>query len=70
MLLPQYPFFLNNQLTHFHPTPPPPNQLHPNKPPLSTITPTIIFKHNHPLITLPSPPPTTIIPSLSQTILN
>jgi gamma-glutamyltranspeptidase/glutathione hydrolase len=42
----------------------------PNKRPLSSMTPTIVFKDEKPVLTVGSPGGTTIIASVFQTILN
>ncbi|BBP88655.1 hypothetical protein BsIDN1_22730 [Bacillus safensis] len=70
ILVPEYGFFLNNELTDFDARPGGANEVQPNKRPLSSMTPTIIFKDNEPVMTVGSPGGTTIIASVSQTILN
>ncbi|MCC9089347.1 gamma-glutamyltransferase [Bacillus sp. A015] len=70
ILVPEYGFFLNNELTDFDARPGGANEVQPNKRPLSSMTPTIIFKDGEPVMTVGSPGGTTIIASVSQTILN
>ncbi|MCM2987773.1 gamma-glutamyltransferase [Bacillus safensis] len=70
ILVPEYGFFLNNELTDFDARPGGANEVQPNKRPLSSMTPTIIFKDSEPVMTVGSPGGTTIIASVSQTILN
>ncbi|MGE6631053.1 gamma-glutamyltransferase [Bacillus sp. NPDC077027] len=70
ILVPEYGFFLNNELTDFDAIPGGANEVQPNKRPLSSMTPTIIFKDDKPIMTVGSPGGTTIIASVFQTILN
>ncbi|MFS0654437.1 gamma-glutamyltransferase [Bacillus sp. 179-C3.3 HS] len=70
ILVPEYGFFLNNELTDFDAVPGGANEVQPNKRPLSSMTPTIIFENGKPVMTVGSPGGTTIIASVSQTILN
>ncbi|WP_376776450.1 gamma-glutamyltransferase [Bacillus stratosphericus] len=70
ILVPEYGFFLNNELTDFDARPGGANEVQPNKRPLSSMTPTIIFKDGEPVMTVGSPGGKTIIASVSQTILN
>ncbi|WP_252606694.1 gamma-glutamyltransferase [Bacillus paralicheniformis] len=70
ILVPGYGLFLNNELTDFDAVPGGANEVQPNKRPLSSMTPTIVFKDEKPVLTVGSPGGTTIIASVFQTILN
>ncbi|MFN2745859.1 MULTISPECIES: gamma-glutamyltransferase [unclassified Bacillus (in: firmicutes)] len=70
ILVPGYGFFLNNELTDFDAVPGGANEVQPNKRPLSSMTPTIVFKDDKPVLTVGSPGGKTIIASVFQTILN
>lgn len=61
---------LNNELTDFDAIPGGANQVEPNKRPLSSMTPTIVFKDDKPYLTVGSPGGPTIITSVTQTIVN
>lgn len=61
---------LNNELTDFDAIPGGANQVEPNKRPLSSMTPTIVFKDEKPYLTVGSPGGATIITSVTQTIVN
>lgn len=70
IMVPEYGFFLNNELTDFDSVPGGMNQVEPFKRPVSGKSPTIIFKDGEPILTLGSPGGSTIICSVVQTILN
>ncbi|WHY74721.1 gamma-glutamyltransferase [Fictibacillus enclensis] len=70
IMVPGYGFMLNNELTDFDAVPGGANEVQPNKRPLSSMTPTIIFKNNKPYLTVGSPGGPTIITSVLQTILH
>ncbi|WP_307893996.1 gamma-glutamyltransferase [Bacillus swezeyi] len=70
ILVPEYGLFLNNELTDFDAVPGGANEVQPNKRPLSSMTPTIVFKDDKPVLTVGSPGGKTIIASVFQTILN
>ncbi len=61
---------LNNELTDFDAVPGGANEVQPNKRPLSSMTPTIVFKGDKPYLTVGSPGGPTIITSVTQTIMN
>lgn len=70
IMVPEYGFMLNNELTDFDSIPGGMNQVEPGKRPVSCKSPTIIFKDGKPVLTLGSPGGPTIISSVSQTIIN
>ncbi|WP_042454309.1 gamma-glutamyltransferase [Neobacillus dielmonensis] len=70
IMVPGYGFMLNNELTDFDAVPGGANEVQPNKRPLSSMTPTIVFKDGQPVLTVGSPGGATIITSVLQTILN
>ncbi|WP_233522551.1 gamma-glutamyltransferase [Peribacillus glennii] len=70
IVVPEYGFVLNNELTDFDSVPGGMNQVEPGKRPVSCKSPTIIFKDGEPVLTLGSPGGPTIISSVSQTIIN
>lgn len=70
IMVPGYGFLLNNDLTDFYPEPEHINSIEAKKHPVSTKTPTIIFKDGKPVMTLGSPGGPTIIASVAQTIIN
>lgn len=70
IMVSDYGFILNNELTDFDSVPGGMNQVEPGKRPVSGKSPTIIFKDKKPVLTLGSPGGSTIISSVSQTILN
>ncbi|WP_374058379.1 gamma-glutamyltransferase [Bacillus aquiflavi] len=70
ILVPEYGIILNNELTDFDAVPGGANEVQPNKRPLSSMTPTIIFADEKPVLTVGSPGGATIISSVLQTILN
>ncbi len=65
-----YGILLNNELTDFDAEPGGANEVQPNKRPLSSMTPTIVFENGMPVLTVGSPGGPTIITSVFQTILN
>ncbi|MFC0189622.1 gamma-glutamyltransferase [Fictibacillus aquaticus] len=70
IMVPGYGFMLNNELTDFDAVPGGANEVQPNKRPLSSMTPTIVYKDNKPVLTVGSPGGPTIITSVLQTILH
>jgi gamma-glutamyltranspeptidase / glutathione hydrolase len=70
IMVPEYGFMLNNELTDFDSIPGGMNQVEPGKRPVSGKSPTILFKDGKPVLTLGSPGGPTIISSVSQTIIN
>ncbi|XVH31521.1 gamma-glutamyltransferase [Haloferacaceae archaeon DSL9] len=70
IMVPDYGFMLNNELTDFDATPGGANEVRPNKRPLSSMSPTIMFKDGSPYFTVGSPGGPTIITSVAQTILH
>ncbi|MFJ7726778.1 gamma-glutamyltransferase [Neobacillus sp. NPDC097160] len=70
IMVPGYGFLLNNELTDFDAVPGGANEVQPNKRPLSSMTPTIVFKDDKPVLTAGSPGGATIITSVLQTILH
>lgn len=69
IMVPGYGFMLNNELTDFDAVPGGANEVQPNKRPLSSMTPTIVFEGGEPVLTVGSPGGPTIITSVLQTIL-
>jgi gamma-glutamyltranspeptidase/glutathione hydrolase len=73
-------FFLNNEMDDFSAKPGVPNQfglvendnnsIQPGKRPLSSMTPTIVLKHNKPVLIVGSPGGSRIITSVLETIIN
>lgn len=61
---------LNNEITDFDARPGGPNEIQPGKRPMSSMTPTIVFKDGKPVMTVGSPGGATIIASVAQTLLN
>lgn len=70
IMVPEYGFMLNNELTDFDAVPGGANEVQPNKRPLSSMTPTIVFDDGEPVLTAGSPGGPTIITSVLQTILH
>ncbi|CAH0347377.1 gamma-glutamyltransferase [Bacillus sp. CECT 9360] len=70
IMVPEYGFMLNNELTDFDSIPGGMNQVEPGKRPVSFKSPTIIFKDGKPVLTLGSPGGPTILSSVSQTLIN
>ncbi|AEH37765.1 gamma-glutamyltransferase [Halopiger xanaduensis] len=63
-------FMLNNELTDFDFEPGGPNQVQPRKRPLSSTSPTMVFRDGEPIFTAGSPGGFTIITSVQQAILH
>ncbi len=63
-------FLLNNEMDDFSPDPNSPNAALPNRRPLSSMAPLIMFKKEKPYLTLGSPGGTRIFSSLAQIIIN
>ncbi len=70
IMVPEYGFMLNNELTDFDAEPGGPNQVRPNKRPLSSMSPTIMARDGEPFLTVGSPGGPTIITSVVQAILH
>lgn len=70
IMVPGYGIMLNNELTDFDAVPGGPNEVEPNKRPMSSMTPTIVFKDDKPFMTVGSPGGATIIASVAQVLLN
>jgi gamma-glutamyltranspeptidase / glutathione hydrolase len=70
IMVPGYGLMLNNELTDFSARPGGPNEVQPHKRPLSSMTPTIVFKDGEPYMALGSPGGMTIITSVLQVALN
>lgn len=70
IMVPGYGIMLNNELTDFDAVPGGANEVQPNKRPLSSMTPTIVFENDKPVLTVGSPGGPTIITSVLQTILH
>jgi len=69
-LLPGYGFFLNNELTDFDPLPDRPNSPAPDKRPMSSMAPTLVFQGGAPVYVLGSPGGPRIIGAVAQVLLN
>jgi gamma-glutamyltranspeptidase/glutathione hydrolase len=69
-MVPGYGLMLNNELTDFDARPGGANEVQPNKRPLSSMTPTIVFEDGKPIMSVGSPGGPTIITSVLQVILN
>lgn len=63
-------FLLNDHMADFSTNPKSPNAPHPNRRPVSSMGPLIMFKKGEPFLVLGSPGGTRIFPSLVQIILN
>ncbi|WP_264554694.1 gamma-glutamyltransferase [Halocatena marina] len=70
IMVPDHGFMLNNELTDFDAKPGGPNEVEPTKRPLSSTSPTIVFKDGAPFMTVGSPGGKTIITTVAQIILN
>ncbi|WP_233553918.1 gamma-glutamyltransferase [Halococcus sp. IIIV-5B] len=70
LMVPDYGFMLNNELTDFDAQPGGPNEVQPLKRPLSSTSPTIVFRDGEPFLTVGSPGGTTIITTVAEVILN
>ncbi|MFC7047174.1 gamma-glutamyltransferase family protein [Halobacteriaceae archaeon GCM10025711] len=69
-MVPGRGFMLNNELTDFDSFPGGPNEVQPEKRPLSSTSPTVVFRDGEPFFTVGSPGGFTIITTVSQIILN
>lgn len=69
-VLPGYGFILNNELTDFNSFPGSPNEVQPDKRPMSSIAPTIVFEDGEPVMTIGSPGGPRIIGSVVQVLIN
>jgi gamma-glutamyltranspeptidase/glutathione hydrolase len=72
--VPGYGFLLNNELTDFNfqqadPNVPDPNLPGPGKRPRSSMSPTIVLYHGHPVLAVGSPGGATIITTVTQVLL-
>lgn len=70
IMVPEYGFLLNNEMTDFNFTPGGANGLEPLKRPRSSMTPTLLFKHGKPWMATGSPGGPTIITTAMQVIMN
>ncbi|ALC91480.1 gamma-glutamyltranspeptidase [Bacillus sp. FJAT-18017] len=70
IMVPGYGVMLNNELTDFDAVPGGANEVQPNKRPLSSMTPTIVYEDGKPVLTVGSPGGPTIITSVLQTIIH
>ncbi|MFC6906393.1 gamma-glutamyltransferase [Halalkalicoccus tibetensis] len=70
IMVPEYGFMLNNELTDFDAEPGGANEVQPNKRPLSSMSPTIMARDGEPFLTVGSPGGPTIITSVVQAILH
>ncbi|QQK74786.1 gamma-glutamyltransferase [Salicibibacter cibarius] len=70
IMVPDYGIMLNNELTDFDATPGGANQVEPNKRPLSSMTPTIIFNDGEPYMSAGSPGGTQIINAVFNVVNN
>lgn len=69
-MVPGRGFLLNNELTDFDSVPGGPNEVQPEKQPMSSMSPTIVFRDGDPILTLGSPGGPTIIATIVQIVLN
>ncbi|WP_247729277.1 gamma-glutamyltransferase family protein [Halovivax limisalsi] len=70
IMVPGRGFMLNNELTDFDEIPGGPNEVQPEKRPLSSMSPTIAFRDGEPFLALGSPGGFAIIVAVAQVILN
>ncbi|KKK36194.1 gamma-glutamyltranspeptidase [Mesobacillus campisalis] len=70
IMVKDYGFMLNNELTDFDPVPGGLNEPRAGKRPVSCKSPTIVFKDGKPVLTLGSPGGPTIVGSVFQTLVN
>lgn len=70
IMVPGYGVMLNNEMTDFDAYPGGPNEVQPNKRPMSSMSPTIVLKDHKPVMTVGSPGGPTIIASVAQTLIN
>ncbi|QDI92192.1 gamma-glutamyltransferase [Salicibibacter halophilus] len=68
IMVPDYGIMLNNELTDFDATPGGANEVQPNKRPLSSMTPTIVFEDGEPYMSAGSPGGTRIINAVFQVV--
>lgn len=69
-VLPGYGFILNDQMNDFDPVPGGANQIEPGKTPLSSMSPTLVFKGDLPFLTVGSPGSKRIITAVTQVLSN
>jgi gamma-glutamyltranspeptidase/glutathione hydrolase len=70
IMVPDHGFMLNNELTDFDAEPGGPNEVQPLKRPLSSTSPTIVFRDGEPFFTVGSPGGTTIITTVAEMVIN
>ncbi|KKI91293.1 gamma-glutamyltranspeptidase [Bacillus sp. SA1-12] len=70
IMVPNYGFMLNNEMTDFDATPGGVNQVEPGKRPRSSMSPTFVLKDGQPFMAIGSPGGPTIIASVVETIMN
>lgn len=70
IMVPGRGFMLNNELTDFDSAPGGPNEVQPEKRPLSSTSPTIVTRDGDPFMTVGSPGGWSIIHTVSQILLN
>jgi len=70
IVVPGHGFLLNNELTDFEFEPPHPNAPAPGKRPRSSMSPTIVFRGDRPVLALGSPGGATIITTVLQVLVN
>jgi gamma-glutamyltranspeptidase / glutathione hydrolase len=70
IMVPEYGFMLNNEMTDFDATPGGVNQVEPGKRPRSSMSPTFLLKDGQPFMAIGSPGGPTIIASVAETIIN
>ena len=70
IVVPGRGFMLNNELTDFDSVPGGPNEVQPEKRPLSSTSPTIVTRDGDPFMTVGSPGGWSIIHTVSQILLN
>ncbi|MGE7601516.1 gamma-glutamyltransferase [Peribacillus sp. NPDC097675] len=70
IMVPDYGFMLNNEMTDFDALPGGVNQVEAGKRPRSSMAPTFVLKDGKPFLALGSPGGATIIASVSETIMN
>jgi gamma-glutamyltranspeptidase/glutathione hydrolase len=70
ILVPEYGFLLNNELTDFAAEPGGPNEVQPEKRPMSSMSPTIALRGGEPFLAAGTPGGPTIITTVIQILLN
>lgn len=70
IMVPEYGFMLNNEMTDFDAKPGGVNEVEPYKRPRSSMSPTLVMKDGKPFMAVGSPGGPTIITSVLQTIMN